>query len=390
MSQPIVNLDRDNLRLTDNAPAGLVNSIKIALPEEVAVFPDPNGINIDAIISFKDGGGFRDWHHTPTTGRVVSEVAGRYGGQCFKNRINFTVPGNEPELLVNVMAMLNRRVIAVGKDTRGRYRVVGTAVRPATVRTNTTSGTQRNDSRGTEFTIEAYSLHPAPFYAAGSPIDIEDPPNTNIGDRPLALENGLYYDPVSGTGKLGGPLIEDTHIRADNPFQVGNRAKGYEPQSGESADNIQIDGNGAVVGSKNVFYGTKMRAFDGNIVFEVGETGQVKYDDHRALPNPIIDGEGPLTFVNENLASVRFVRDFVGYDLNRRGLFRKIYSYNFNGDGTTGPTIGHDLNTRAIHVQVYDEEWNMVEVGIRLVDGNTAKISIDSPMPNNSRLYVVI
>lgn len=384
MSQPVVNLSRSSLGLTRNQLAGLVQSIKIAFPEEVAMFPEANGIELGSIISFTSGGGFRDWHHTPKTGLVRSEVVGQNGGQCFRNRIEFTIPSNEPELILNVTAMLNKRVIALGKDTQGRYRVVGSMKRPAVVRSNTSSGRSRSDSMGARFVIETFSKTPALFYTAGNPIEIENPPGTPIGGGALALENGLYYDADSRTGKLGGVLIEKTFIEAGFDLSIGNRSENFSPGSQQHKEVLKIGEAGIELQTESAFGLSKLVAFDGDMTFYNAPDGHLKFDDPDILGSPesVAIPEGAI-------APVKWIRAYFNYELNRRNLTTQLFTITFNADADS-VTIKHDKNSRAVKLQVYDSNWEVVETGIQLVDLNNARIFFSGNIRAGTTMHVVV
>jgi len=144
---------------------GLRGVIEIILPEEVATFPAiSEGILLNDPITFVDGGGPRTWHCTKGTGLVKSDSVGGKGGNLFRNSITFTVPGNSPDLLHQVSALLGKRIMAISTDTAGQRRLVGTPLRLATIRPRHSTGNSRNDRPGAEFEIEAYAPHPALIY----------------------------------------------------------------------------------------------------------------------------------------------------------------------------------------------------------------------------------
>ncbi|UZR93143.1 hypothetical protein [Chondrinema litorale] len=313
MSQPVINLSKSSLKISDNLLGGLVNSIKIVLPEEVDSFPEVDGIQLSGVITFKEDGGYRDWYHTSKTGIVESEVTGSQGGQVFKNRIAFTVPSNQPEVLLNVMSMLNRRVIAIGKDTLGRYRVVGSPTRPAIVRSTTKSGKNRSDRAGSDFVIECYASLPALVYTDGNPINYDPGTGEPIVRDILPLSNGLYFDTNSQTGKLGGSLIENTfiYVQPEYTFEISNRNEGYVPPTLKHREGFIVKDDGAYMYSTNAHGTSALYFYDQVLEFKTGPGGTLKYDD----PHPY--GHDPLDIfiLGSYVAPVQWVKDYVAIKL---------------------------------------------------------------------------
>lgn len=177
MSQPVSNLSKTATGVVTNGNSGgLQGFIEIISLAEVASFPEPvDGIRLASAIGYTEGGGSHFWHHTRNTGRVRSDLTGPQGGELFRNSITFTVPGNAPEVLHQVAAMLGKKVLAIGTDRQGRRRLVGTRMRPASVRAQTDSGERFSERPAATFTIEAFASHPALFYdvAGEYPVNLD-------------------------------------------------------------------------------------------------------------------------------------------------------------------------------------------------------------------------
>ena len=164
MSQPLANLDRDTL-IKQNPMGGLYRFIELIDVDEVDVFPAVvQGVRLDQPITFLNAAGSHFWYHSKDTGSVSSEMVGQKGGEIFRNSISFTVPTNAQELLEQVQAMLGKPLIAIGTDQQGMKRIVGSKLRPATIKARNTTGNGTANRPGTAFTIEAFSKYIALIY----------------------------------------------------------------------------------------------------------------------------------------------------------------------------------------------------------------------------------
>jgi hypothetical protein len=165
MSQPLANLDRDALLKESNPMGGLYRFIEVIDVDEVDVFPSVvDKVRIDQPITFLNGTGSHFWYHSKDTGSVNSEMVGQKGGEVFRNSIAFTVPTNAQELLEQVQSMLGKPLIVIGTDRQGMKRIVGSKLRPATLRARNTTGSSASNRPGTSFTIEAFSKYIALIY----------------------------------------------------------------------------------------------------------------------------------------------------------------------------------------------------------------------------------
>lgn len=164
----LTTINRDATKVVEGNRGGLIGDIEVLEPRQLFLFPPiEDDVYLRESLTFKDGETSKNWYHTKGTGLVESEVVGTQGGQVWRNRLTFSIPSNQPEILQQAIELVNKKVLAIGKDAQGRRRMVGTLRRPALLRQmQSTSGRTRPDRPENIFSIEAFATHPALFLEA--------------------------------------------------------------------------------------------------------------------------------------------------------------------------------------------------------------------------------
>ena len=87
-------------------------------------------------------------------GEVKWDLIGPRGGKCYKNTLECFVPENSAEKLGAISLMKNKRLVIIGKDRQGIFRIVGSEALPATLETAPgTTGKSSEDNPGAGNTL---------------------------------------------------------------------------------------------------------------------------------------------------------------------------------------------------------------------------------------------
>lgn len=133
-----------------------------------------------ATLAPKAGKGFAKLYVTEQTGTNTNDEQGERDGMSKINRFAFFHPGNKEEVAKFERKAMNRKLVALVKETDGVYRAYGPAVLDAEDTKITilpvvmmehkyTSGAARADRRGTSFVIEFHAPH-RPLIFTGEPV----------------------------------------------------------------------------------------------------------------------------------------------------------------------------------------------------------------------------
>jgi len=139
-----------------------------------------------ATLAPKAGKGFAKIYVTPETGNNQNDEQGETDGMSKINRFAFFFPGNKNEVAQFERKIMNKRFVALLKETDGKYRAYGPAVLdskttkvsilPVVMREHKyASGAARADRRGTAFVMDFHAPH-RPLEFTGEPVLIPDTP----------------------------------------------------------------------------------------------------------------------------------------------------------------------------------------------------------------------
>lgn len=139
-----------------------------------------------ATLAPKAGKGFAKIYVTPETGNNQGDEQGETDGMSKVNRFAFFHPGNKEEVAKFERKVMNRRFVALVKETDGKYRAFGPAVLdqtttkvsilPVVMREHKyASGDARSARRGTAFVMDFHAPH-RPLEFTGEPVLIPETP----------------------------------------------------------------------------------------------------------------------------------------------------------------------------------------------------------------------
>lgn len=106
-------------------------------------------------------------------GEVKWDLIGPRVGKCYKNTLECFVPENSAAKLGAISLMKNKRLVIIGKDRQGIFRIVGSEELPATLDTapgTTGKSSEDNPGAGNTLTFMTESNNPPLIYDDEIPL----------------------------------------------------------------------------------------------------------------------------------------------------------------------------------------------------------------------------
>ncbi len=116
---------------------------------------------------------------TDKTVTLEAENQGDTDGQSFVQKGEFFHPGSKAEVAAFARKVNNTPGYIILEDANGVQYMVGSKGLPANIKPSFTGGGERTDRKGFQFTYEADSF--APFVILGTPIDMDEIENPEVG-----------------------------------------------------------------------------------------------------------------------------------------------------------------------------------------------------------------
>lgn len=146
-------------------PGGLTDLWVIGLNDiETFPAPDADGVTLSTAIVPKTGKGFAKWDFVQDTGEVTHKGSGELGSQSIAHGMDVTVARGSAATDAVIQTALNRKLIAIGRDSNGNLRVLGDKNRGVKFEYDYKSGKKGTDKNAAEFKFAGEGFTHVPYY----------------------------------------------------------------------------------------------------------------------------------------------------------------------------------------------------------------------------------